>query len=196
MCFDRNDFCFWQASEPIVLHVNVCFCQWGRTQMANYGSGRYVLIPVKQCSGLRCRGCFGSLDLQRAAPHGWASLCARAGMFPELRTLPGVKCGREDGALTASASSSSPSVPCPHSPFAALVSTRSYWQMSPGGHPCNVSPGAAGTAGERLAPCCQHCGVKLCQLVCHKDLRSLINQTAVASRNRDFVFLKEQLTWQ
>lgn len=154
-----------------------------------------VLTPVKQCSGLRCHGCLGSLDLQRAAPHDWASLCAGAGMSPRHQTLPGVKCGHGDGVLTAGAGSSSPGVPFPHSPFTALVSTSS-WQVSPGGHPCNVPPGAAGTAGEGLASCCQHCGAKLCQLVCHKGPRSLIDQTAVASRNRDFVFLKQQLTWQ
>lgn len=70
-----------------------------------------VLTPVKHCSGLRCHGCLGSLDLQRAAPHDWASLCAGAGMSPRHQTLPGLKCGHGDGVLTAGASSSSPGVP-------------------------------------------------------------------------------------
>lgn len=146
MQFDRNDFCFWQVSKPIVLHVNTHFCQGGRTQMANCGSSHSVLASVQQCldsrtpSRLLLALCWAS-----RVPGRWKCCWCPPPCSSSAAPLPARR--RE------------------------LMAHISICVLSHLGH------------GKRAGLCC-------CHLVCHKDPCSLIKQTAAASRERDFVFLK------
>lgn len=163
MQFDRNDFCFWQVSKPIVLHVNMHFCQRGRTQVANCGSSHLVLASVQQCldsgtpSHVLLALCWAS--------HVPALKCPkhRSSAWGQLRWVGWRFCR----------------CPQPCSPSAAPVPSRRRELMA------DVSICALSHLGHR-----KRAGLCFCHLVCHKDPCSLIKQTTAASRKRDFVFLK------